>query len=98
MIMAPVSNAPDKTLSRSKPIAFILVTRECFDLFRGLILVSFHGKVTGLYLFNILPLFVLSLIFPLCVSLSPYSQRLLKSITPEPSSDQHRDLIVTNAV
>lgn len=63
MIMAPVSNAPVKTLSRSKPIAFILVTRECFDLFRGLILVSFHGKVTGLYLFNILPLFVLSLIF-----------------------------------
>lgn len=68
MIMAPVSNTPDKTLSRSKPIAFILVTRECFDLFRGLIHVSFHGKVTGLYLFNILPLFVLSLIFPLCVS------------------------------
>ena len=32
------------------------------------------------------------------VSLPLYSQRLLKSITPEPSGEQHRDFIVTNAI
>lgn len=35
----------------------------------------------------------------LCIILfSPCLQRLLKSITPEPSSDNHREFIVTNAV
>lgn len=39
----------------------------------------------------------LSLTFP-SVKLGLSSQRLLKSITPEPSSDQQRDIIATNAV
>lgn len=73
----------------------MFAAKEYFDRLCGLILPSFHF----IYQYNWLPFCSCPLSSPsVCLSPSLYSQRLLKSITPEPSGNQHRDFIVTNAV
>ncbi|MED6234698.1 Sodium-dependent serotonin transporter [Ameca splendens] len=53
------------------------------------------GYCIGVSSFICVPAYM---VFHLLNAKGPFKQRLLKSITPQPSNDNHRDLFVTNAI